>query len=59
MLNYSLTTGKLITLTGVRVMHGVWFIAMNIYNLGNHGRLTILTNYMDRKPNFKLQLVLQ
>ena len=29
-LNYSVTTGKLIAHTRVRVMHGVWYIAMNI-----------------------------
>ena len=29
-LNYSVKTGKLIALTRVRGMHGVWYIAMNI-----------------------------
>ena len=54
--NYSVITAwKLIALTRVGVMHGIWYIAMNICNLGNLGRVTILTNYTDRKPSFKLQ----
>ena len=58
-LNYLVTTVKLIALTRVRVIHDVWYIAMNICNLGNHGRVTILINCMGRKPSFKLQLVTQ
>ena len=41
-LNYSVTTGKLIAITRVRVMHGVWYIAMNISTI--YGRVTRLTN---------------